>query len=190
MGSKSIGSSAAEPGFGSGGNRRWTLIQGAVVWTDSNSSSQGVTIGPEVGASIDVNSALISITLSPASEKLDSEECHVLRDTTYEDARIYCGALDKLMLARIFHGDVAPSPRLARTPGRGRPIPAYSLVFVFTGRCANLLISIKIVQVCDDFFQGSLAAKERKEHKDGFGSMRSLRSFAANSVWLRPRAAV
>jgi hypothetical protein len=33
-----------------------------------------------------------------------------------------------------------------------------------------MLLSIRIVQVCDDFFQGSLAAKERKEHKDWFGS--------------------
>ena len=51
-------------------------------------------------------------------------------------------------------------------------------------------ISSRIVQVCDDFFQGSLAAKERKEHKDEFDSMCSLRFFAANSAWLRPRAAV
>jgi hypothetical protein len=48
-----------------------------------------------------------------------------------------------------------------------------------TSVCLTVSISVRIVHVCDDFFQGSLAAKERKEHKDGFDS---LRSFAANSV--------
>jgi hypothetical protein len=69
---------------------------------------------------------------------------------------------------------------------RGLPQSA-SLLRNDNGKCA---ISIRIVQVCGDFFQGSLGAKKRKEHKDGIGSMRSLRSFAANSVGLRPRASV
>ena len=71
-------------------------------------------------------------------------------------------------------------------------------------------ISVRIVHICDDFKPLNLAAKvyppeaapkatrERKEpldrlgalslskrHKDGFDSLRSLRSLAANSVWLR-----
>ncbi len=47
----------------------------------------------------------------------------------------------------------------------------------------SVLISIRIAHVCDDLSsKDSLAAKERKEHKEGFGPLRSL---ATNSVRLR-----
>ena len=52
--------------------------------------------------------------------------------------------------------------------------------------CRAKRLSIRTYRVYDDFRPLNLAARERKEHKDGFNSLRSLRSLAANSPWLRP----
>ena len=51
-----------------------------------------------------------------------------------------------------------------------------------TGPFGNMTCSQRV------FAFMTLVAKERRTHKDGFGSLRSLRSLAANSVWLHKAA--